>query len=106
MKLTPFQYKVLKVYQRYQINGLTAGQILRSCSKSWALLVGCALLAYLLITPASPSLGGLAVGLFAGAMLRDVGHYRVALRMWQVNREIFDWKKVAELVESHEKDVA
>jgi len=88
------------------MSGLTAGQILRSCWRSWSLLVGCAFFSYLLITPTSPALGCLAVGLFIGAILRDIGHYRVSLRMWPVNREIFDWKKVSELIELHEKDVA
>lgn len=105
MKLTPFQYKALKIYQRYHTSGLTVGQVLRVCWRQWALLAGCAFVAYFLLTPSSPSLGCLAVGLFGGAILRDVGYYRVSFRMWPVNREIYDWTRVSELIESHEKDV-
>src|SRR3954451_20127877 len=106
MKLTRFQYQALKLYLRYHTNGFTAAQILRSCWKQWALLIGCALIAYFVLFPSSPALGCLAVGMFCGAIVRDFGHYQVAFRLWPVNREIFDWKKVAEFIDSHEKDAA
>ena len=106
MKLTPFQYKALKIYWRYHTSGLTIGQVLRVCWRQWALLVGCAIVAYFVLAPASPASGCLAVGLFAGAIFRDIGYYRVAFRMWPVNREIYDWKRVSELIELHEKEVA
>ncbi len=104
MKLTPYQYKALKIYCNYHTNGLTVGQVLRRSGPQWALIVGLAGVAYFLLTPSSPMLGWLAVGLFAGAIFRDVGHYRVAFRMWPVNREVYDWTRISELIELHEKD--
>jgi len=105
MKLTPFQYKALKIYWRYHTGGLTVSQVLKVCWSQWALIVGFGVVAYLLLVASSPALACLAVGIFVGALLRDVGYYRVAFRMWPVNREIYDWKKMSELIESHEKDV-
>jgi hypothetical protein len=106
MNVTPFQYKVMKLYWRYHTSGFTAGQILRRAWKQWAILIGCSLIAYLLFSPSSPALGCLAVGLFCGAIFRDIGHYRVALRLWPLNHEIYDWKKVAEIIEAYENNVA
>ena len=105
MKLTPFQYKALKIYWRYHTKGLTVGQVLQVCWGQWTALIGCALAAYFLLTPSSPALGCLAVGIFGGAFVRDISQYRVAFRMWSVNREIYSWKRVSELIESHEKDM-
>ena len=102
MKLTPFQYQALKIYRRYHANGLTVSQVLWICWWQWALLVGWAAIAYFLVTPHFPSFGYLVVGLAGGALLRDMAYYRMAFRLWPVNREIYDWKRVSELIALHE----
>lgn len=105
MKLTPFQYEALKIYRRYHTNGLTVGQVLRACWRQWALLAGAGIFAYFLLSPSSPALACLIVGICAGTFFRDVGYYRLAFRLWPVNREIYDWRRVSELIELHEKGV-
>jgi hypothetical protein len=106
MQLTPFQYRALKIYWRYHTGGFTVAQVLRSSWKQWALAVVCVLIAFFFVTPTSPALGCLAMGLFGGSILRDFGHYRVAFLLWPVSRELYDWKKVSEFIELHEKDAA
>lgn len=64
---------------------------------------------FLLFLPRSsrPDIGWLFIGFFGGAILRDVGHYQVALRKWPITRQILDFKRVAELIEeAHEKAVS
>jgi hypothetical protein len=103
MQLTRFQYKALKLYRRYHTGGFTPVQVLRIFWKQWALFIGCAVVGYCLLSPSSPALGCLAVGMFCGAILRDFGHCQVAFRLWPVNREIYDWKKVEDFIESYER---
>ena len=105
MKLTRLQYKALKVYRRYDTDGFTVGQVFRLCWKQWLLMATVALFSYFFLVPALPALGWLFVGIYAGTLLRDFGYYQVASRMWPVTKEILDWKRVSELIESHEKDV-
>ena len=104
MKLTRLQYKALKIYRRYDTDGLTVGQVLRNCWRQWLLLAAGGAFGYFFVVPACPAVGWLYLGLCVGAVLRDVGYYQVAFRIWPVTRQILDWKRVSELIESHEKD--
>jgi hypothetical protein len=104
MKLTRLQYKGLKIYRGYETAGFTVGQLLRRCWKQWLLIAAFGLFSFFFLVPAWPALGWLYVGLCGGAFLRDVGYYQVAFRMWPVTRQILDWKRVSDLIESHERD--
>jgi hypothetical protein len=104
MKLTPFQYRTLKIYRRYHTHGYTVSELLRASWYQWVVLTAFCLVAYF-FARTSPELGWLGVGLFGGAMLRDVGYYRVGFRMWPIVRELYDWKRMSELIESHDKDM-
>lgn len=106
MNLTPFQRKVLRIYWRYHTEGFNAAEVMRVNWSRWAGLVILAVVAYLLLRPLSLPLACLAEGLFVGAVIRDFGYLRMHFRMWPVNHEIYDWKKVSELIELHEKDLA
>jgi hypothetical protein len=104
MKLTRFQYKVLKIYWRYHTTGFNVSQVLRECWWPWLLLAGLSALSCFIWSASPPNLGFLFAGLFAGALLRDISYCRLRLRIWPVTQEVYDWKRVAELIESHEKD--
>jgi hypothetical protein len=104
MKLTRLQYKALKIYRRYDTEGFTISQVFRICWKQWLLLAALGIFCSVCLIPALPALGWLYVGICGGAFLRDVGYYQVAFRMWPVTRQIIDFKRVSELIESHEKD--
>jgi len=41
----------------------------------------------------------LVVGMLLGAALRDVGIARRAARLWPIQRELFDWPKIAALAQ-------
>ncbi len=103
MKLTRLQYKALKIYRRYDTDGFTVGQVLRNCWRQWLLLAAGGAFGYFFVVPAWPAVGWLYLGLCVGAVLRDIGYYQVAFRIWPVTRQILDWKRVSELIESHEE---
>ncbi len=103
MKLTRLQYKALKIFWRYHAAGQTVGQILRTCWRQWLLLAMMGVLVFFVFFPGSPTIGCLLLGLCIGAFLRDIGYYQVSVRIWPVSQQIIDWKRVAEMIESHEK---
>jgi hypothetical protein len=105
MKLTRLQYKALKIYSRYHTSGFTVGQVIRNCWRYWLFLAAGGAFNYFFVMPAWPAVGWLYLGLCMGAFLRDIGYYQVAFRIWPAIQQIFDWKRVAELIESHEKDL-
>jgi hypothetical protein len=102
MKLTRLQYKALKIYWHYHTAGQTVGQIFRTCWRQWLLVAILGAFVFLISIPASPAVGYLVMGLCIGAFFRDIGYYQVSLRMWPVSQQIIDWKRVSELIESHE----
>jgi hypothetical protein len=106
MKLTRLQYKALKIYWRYHTAGLSVRQLLRTCWRQWLLLAVLGTLFYVFLVPAFAAAGWIYVGLCIGAFLRDIGYYQVSFRIWPVSQQIIDWKRVSELIESHEKDAA
>lgn len=106
MKLTRLQYKALKIYWRYHTAGLNIRQLLRTCWRQWLLLAVMGVLVCLFLVPAVPAAGWLYLGVCIGAFLRDIGYYQVSFRIWPLSQQIIDWKRVSELIASHEKDVA
>ena len=103
MKLTRLQYRALKIYWRYHTAGLGVGQIFRTCWRQWLLLAVLGTFVFLGSIPASPAVGCHFIGLCIGAFFRDIGYYQVSLRIWPVSQQIIDWKRVSELIESHER---
>src|ERR1035437_6962846 len=105
MKLTRLQYKALKIYRRYHTSGFTVRQVLHNCGRQWLLLAVGGAFGYFFVIPAWPAIGWLYLGLCIGAFFRDIGYYQIAFRIWPVTQQLFDWKRVSELIESHEKEV-
>ena len=106
MKLTRLQYKALQTYWRYHSVGLTLAKIAQACWRRWLLLVVFGILAYLFFVPRFPAIGWLYVGVFSGALLRDVAYLRISFGFWPVIQQITDWKQVSDLIEAHEKGAA
>jgi hypothetical protein len=106
MPLTPLQYKVLKLYRQYDMEGFTTGLWLRSSLKRWLLIVAATVVTYSFILPVLPVAGWLYIGLLFGVMLSGLAQYRLARRMWPVTKEIVDWNRVYELIELHENPMA
>lgn len=103
MKLTRLQYRMLKVYWRYHTSGLGVRQIVRNCWRVWLLFAAMIALSWFLVVPTLPEVGWLYTGAFLGVFVQFIGNCVVAIRMWPVTSEILDWKKISELIESHEK---
>ena len=106
MKLTRLQHKVLLSYRGFHTNGWSIPQVLRISWRQSLILLVWAVAGSWYMTQFSPWVGGLIAGLAAGALLRDIGHFQMAFRIWPVSREIINWQRVAELIESHEKGKA
>lgn len=100
MKLTRLQRKVLKVWWRYRTDGMGVGPWLRQCLRSWLLLGGLCAYSYFFIVPYAPAVGWSFIGLCLGACLRDVGYYQMSRRAWPVTKEVIDWKRVSDMMES------
>jgi hypothetical protein len=61
---------------------------------------------YFYVVPTFAAVGWGCFGLCLGAFLRDIGYYQVSRRTWPVSDRVIDWKRVQELVDSHDKSVA
>jgi hypothetical protein len=105
MSLTKKQYKTLKIYLRYEAEGLTVKQVLRQVWKSWLFFLAVGALVFAWLSAVFPALAWLYVGLLGGAILRDVRYILTAIGMWPVTRQILDFKRIATLVEEHEADI-
>ena len=106
MKLTPLQRKFLNLYMSYHTAGLTFGQILRHRWPRLLLFVVTGLCLFFFAVPAHAVLGWLSIGVCIGLFYADIGSYRSSNRIWPVFDKIIDWKRVSELLDSNDKDVA
>jgi hypothetical protein len=104
MKLTKLQKKTLQFFHSCRSEPPTVGRQLSFNWFAWLLLLIIAALGcVVLLTPGFANAGWLWIGLVAGAFGRDIGRYRGIVRVWPVYREIINWQKVSELLESSEK---
>lgn len=99
MQLTHLQRATLMLYQAYHANAPTVGGILRRLMKLYLimLIVVVATLTVVTLTGSfSDALpwAGLLIGLVSGAALRDLGHVRIAVRVWPVLSQVLDWQKI------------
>jgi hypothetical protein len=106
MKLTRMQKTVLQIYWRYHTGGWRLGPVLRVNWWRWLLLAVVAAGGSWFAFRISSWVGGLVIGLCAGAFFRDVGQLRNSFRWWPVAEEIINWQRVEELVQSHEPTTA
>ena len=57
----------------------------------------------ILLTPCFEKAGWLYIGIAVGAFCRDIGCFIGVVRSWPVYKEIINWQRVSELLESNEK---
>jgi hypothetical protein len=95
MKLTTQQRKNLALYAAYRSAPPTLGQLLRKNLPRYLLAAALTIVVYML-APATgiQSLGLILIGLFLGALLRDIGHFWRFVRFWPVQSAVLDWQRV------------
>lgn len=103
MKLTKFQFKLLKFYAKYETTPLTLFCIVGSFWIRWLLLLLVAGGGLWYMWAGWPALGWIFVGVSIGAFLRDWSRILSVFLTWPAIREILDWQRLRELIESHEK---
>jgi hypothetical protein len=106
MKLTHFQYEVLKNWQRYHRAGYGLGQWVRSRWKQWLIFSAFGAWSYYFLVVVAPAIGWLYFGLVFGVFFRDISHYRDSRRIWPLTNQVTDWNRVQELVETYESELA
>jgi hypothetical protein len=97
MKLTRFQYHKW---------GYGLQQWGRCFWKSWLVLAGMGVWAFIVVVPAAPGMGCTLVGFCLGVWLRDVGDYQLSRHLWTVSDRIIDWPRVQELVDNYSNPMA
>jgi len=99
MKLTPFQVRSLRLAQQARHAGFSVRALLLASRKAYAIMFGVNLSAIALGWWAGvPEAAWVLIGMTLGAVLRDVRMLRMQARLWPLNAEITDWKRVAELI--------
>jgi hypothetical protein len=104
MKLTKIQRKTLQFLLLFFPIKPTIGRQLRFNWFAWLpLLALCAIGCIFAFTSGLSSLGWWVIGMAVGAFSRDIGRFRLFVRVWPVYKEIINWQRVTELLESSEK---
>lgn len=99
MKLTSFQMRSLLMAQQARHAGFSVRAILLASCKPYAIMFGVNLSAIALGWWAGvPEAAWVLIGMTLGAVLRDVRLLRMQARLWPMNADITDWKRVAELI--------
>lgn len=98
--LTRLQRKALLGYATFHRKPPTLTHLLRRSWYSHALLLAAGIggSVGLFAVGASNDWLLLVVGLMAGAFFRDIGYFRVTIRVWPILDRVVDWKRVHELV--------
>lgn len=102
MKLTKLQHQSLKVYLRWHTQPPTIGVLARSSLRSWLALSLVAGLGCLIVQSGYPEAGWLVIGMMGGAFLRDIGRFRVLLKVWPAHEEVTNWARVKEVLEEQD----
>ena len=104
MKLTKLQKKTLQFFNLFRAEPPTIVGQLRFNWFAWLpLLIIAVLGCVVLLTPGFENAGWLWIGLVVGAFFRDIGRFRGLVRVWPVYKEIINWQRISELLESNEK---
>jgi hypothetical protein len=105
MKLTKVQRKTLQFFQLFHSEKPTIGRQLIFNWFAWLpLLASVAVASIFAFTPAFANMGWWMIGVAVGAFGRDIGRFRQFVRVWPVYKEVVNWQRVSELLESNEKD--
>jgi hypothetical protein len=103
MTITQFQYKRLKLFQRYLASNSYVTCYLGTAWLAWLCLLLLGLLAFFYVAPAVPAVGYFTVGACVATFLRDLRYFRDSFRMWPVTRQIFDQQKILAAIETYEQ---
>jgi glutaredoxin len=102
MQLNRLEIAVLKRLQKYRCKEPTLGErLLLMLVWMLVLLVLCSALGILLARTKIPSLWAVPIGIYLGALGREISVQRRYVKWWPINREITDWTRVEQLL-SHE----
>lgn len=104
MKLTKSHVKVLELYKKWQESPPTLWQLIAQNIFRYLLLF----LLVVLLNIVAPA-GGLdplrwiAIGLFVGVLLRDIGLFLRSIRLWPLTSAILNWQRIDELLNEPDK---
>ena len=105
MPLTALQRTVLESYRTFLESPLTIWRMIVHSSKYNAILfIFFSLMSIISYLEVSESAGFLVAGMGAGAILRDLAHYRQRVRIWPVVKQVLDWQKIDDLLAGREED--
>jgi hypothetical protein len=104
MNLTKLQLDVLKKTSLLREKPPTLRGSIKSAvfSKCYFLYIFSILCSAFLWWNGSPEIGGISIGIFCGYIIKDIASVRIGLKLWPLNAEIIDWKRVDELMQAHE----
>lgn len=102
MKLTKLQLQSLKLYLRWHADPPTFASLARASLRSWLALACVATAGAFLILGGWLEAGWATVGIVGGAFCRDIGRFRVLLKVWPAHDGVTDWARVREVIEIHE----
>jgi hypothetical protein len=99
MQLTRIETQVLERLRKYRSVPPTLRERLR-LMLGWMLLLllPCIALTLLLARWDIPGLSLVPIGIYLGAIAREISHQRRFVKWWPVNREITDWSQVEQLL--------
>lgn len=106
MMLTRLQLKVLRNTALLHETPPTFGGLLKATVFSRCYLlyaIGFLYSAYLCWSGPSEA-GFVGVGIFCGYAIKDLATIRFSVKLWPLNLEIIDWKKVEELLKASKKE--
>jgi hypothetical protein len=104
MKFTKLQRKTLLYFHSFSSASPTIGRQLAFNWFAWLSLLILAMIGcVVLLIPGYAAAGCLWLGIVVGAFFRDIGRYRGVVRVWPVYREIINWQRVSELIDSSER---
>jgi hypothetical protein len=105
MKISKSQLKRLKVSRELHGKNVSASGLFVRNWKHYLFLVGIiAAASYVFFTAITPGYTMLFLGALAGAILRDLGWFRITAQFWPVSEVITDWEKVDEIINENEEN--
>jgi hypothetical protein len=103
MKLTKLQRKTLQFLYLFHSKAPT---VFRQMGFNWIALLPVFVIAvlgcFVISIPGFENIGWLWIGFAGGAFGRDIGRFRGIVRVWPIYKEITNWQRVSELLESNE----
>jgi hypothetical protein len=103
MKLTAFQLKTLRAFNRFRNQSSTLGRLIALNWSTCLRLVIIGAVGYAVTLVLLPVAGWIIIGIAAGSLCRDIARFRGTVRSWAVYKEIINWQKVTDLMDECDK---